>query len=73
MYYFGRLDAHVPKLDIEDLIVKEITTMTSADYGSEAKRCGSNLTEKGQEMTRIGKDLIERGQKMSPQPSDPAK
>jgi hypothetical protein len=73
MYYFGRLDAHVPKLDIEDLIVKEVTTMTQADYGSEAQRCGGDLTAKGQEMTRIGKDLVERGNKMSPQSAEPVK
>jgi len=73
MYYFGRLDAHVPKLDIEDLIVKEVTTMTQSDFGSEAKRCGGNLTTKGQEMTKIGEDLIERGQKMGPQSSGPVK
>jgi len=65
MYYIGRLDAHVPKLDIEQLMIKEIGRMTPADYGSEAKRCGASLTVKGQEISRIGKDMIERGQKMS--------
>jgi len=65
MYYIGRLDTHVPKLDLEDLLLKEVSSMTAADYGSEAKRCGASLTDKGQEITRIGKDLVERGQKMS--------
>jgi len=65
MYYIGRLDGRVPKLDIEELMIKEISTMTTSDYGSEAKRCGASLTDKGQEITRIGKDMVERGQKMS--------
>jgi hypothetical protein len=73
LYYIGRLDAHVPKLDIEDLMVKEISTMSPSDYGFEAKRCGGRLTEKGQEITRIGKDMIERGQKTMEKPIAPAK
>jgi len=64
MYYIGRLDGRVPKLDIEELMIKQISAMTTADYGSEAKRCGASLTDKGQEITRIGKDMVERGQKM---------
>jgi hypothetical protein len=64
MYYIGRLDGRVPKLDIEELMIKEISAMTESDYGSEAKRCGGSLTAKGQEVTRIGKDIVERGQKM---------
>ena len=73
MYYIGRLDGRVPQLDIEDLMIREISTMTTADYGSEAKRCGASLTNKGQEITRIGKDMIERGKKMLDKPITPAK
>ncbi len=69
MYYIGRLDGRVPKLDIEELMIKEISTMTTSDYGSEAKRCGAGLTDKGQEITRIGKDMVERGQKMLGKPT----
>ena len=65
MYYIGRLDRRVPKLDIEGLMIKEISSMTPSDYGSEAKRCGASFTAKGQEITRIGKDMVERGRKMS--------
>jgi hypothetical protein len=64
IYYIGRLDGRVPQLDIEELMVKEISTMTASDYGSDAQRCGASLMDKGQEITRIGKDLVERGQKM---------
>jgi len=69
MYYIGRLDGRVPKLDLEELLVKEASTMTTSDYGSEAKRCGASLTAKGQEITRIGKDIVERGQKTSGEPA----
>ena len=69
MYYIGRLDGRVPELDIESLMIKEIDTMTTADYGSEAKRCGASLADRGKEITRIGKDMIERGKKLSGKPT----
>jgi hypothetical protein len=72
IYYFGRLDAHIPKLDVGDLVVKEATAMTPEDFRSEAKRCGNTFAVKGQELTQIGKDLIQRSQKMH-QSSDSAK
>jgi hypothetical protein len=40
LYYIGRLEGRVPRLDVEDLIVREVSTMTAADYSSEAQRCG---------------------------------
>ncbi len=73
LYYFGRLDARVPKLDLGDLTAKEVSAMTPADYSSEAKRCGGNLTDKGQELTRIGTDLAARSQKMLPPASSAPK
>jgi len=64
LYFIGRLDSRVPKLDMEELIVSELSHMTAAEFDSEAKRCGGALSDKGQEFTRIGKDLSERAQKM---------
>jgi len=64
-YYIGRLDGRMPKLDLEELMIKELSTMTTSDFGSEAKRCGASLTDKGQAISRIGKDIVERAQKMS--------
>ncbi len=63
IYYLGRLDARVPKLDIEEPMIKEISKMTPADYKSEAQRCGASLTTKGQQITRIGQDMVQRGLK----------
>jgi hypothetical protein len=71
-YYIGRLDGRMPKLDIEDLLIKETSKMTASDYASEARRCGASLAEKGQKVTQIGQDLIERGKKIPGQPSTPA-
>ena len=64
LYYLGRLEGRAPKLDIESLMVEQISKMTSSDYSSEAQRCGKGLTAKGKQITQIGKDMIERGQKM---------
>lgn len=60
MYYMGRLDAHVPKLDIEALIIQQASLMTPADFASEQVRCGNNLADTGREIKRIGKAMIER-------------
>ncbi len=68
LYYIGRLNGRVPKLDIEDLLIKEMNAMTPSDYASEAKRCGASLTDKGREITRIGQDISARGQKSNTDP-----
>jgi hypothetical protein len=63
LYYIGRLDGRVPKLDIERLIIEETRMMADSDYASEEKRCGAGLAEKGQQITEIGKHLVESGKK----------
>jgi hypothetical protein len=55
MYYIGRIDGRVPQVDLEALLVKELSVMTQADLKSEAQRCGASLTARGQEITQIGK------------------
>ena len=62
MYYMGRLDAHLPKLDIEALIMKEAAAMSSSDFAAEARRCGNSLSDRGREIQRMGKDISEREQ-----------
>ena len=63
LYYIGRLDGRVPKLDIENLLIAETSKMTSSDDAEEAKRCGAALVDKGEQIAKIGKDLIDRGKK----------
>ena len=64
LYYIGRLDGRVPKLDIEHLIIEEARRMVDADYASEGKRCGAALSEKGRQIAEIGKHLVEGGKKI---------
>jgi hypothetical protein len=71
LYYVGRIEGRTPKLDIEELLVSEAVKMTSADYGSEAQRCGGSLALKGQELTKIGNDLLKRAQEMRDQATAP--
>jgi hypothetical protein len=65
LYYLGRLDGRVPKLDIENLLIQESKKMTASDYASAMKRCGAGLVGKGEQITKIGKDLIKRQESMS--------
>jgi hypothetical protein len=60
MYYFGRLDAHIPNLDIEALIIQEAGVMTPMDFACEAVRCGNSFADKGREIKNMRKDIIER-------------
>jgi hypothetical protein len=64
LYYLGRLDGHMPKLEVEDLIVKESARMAAADFDPEAKRCGDGITVRGQLIGQMGKEMIERAQKL---------
>jgi len=63
LYYIGRLEGRVPKPDIEGLILSESSSMTTAEYTSEAKRCAAGLAGKAQQIAEIGKIMIEREQK----------
>jgi len=71
LYYIGRLEGRLPKLDLEELIVKEITTMMPDEFDSETKRCGLGLTEKGRQITTIGSDIAERERRMLEKPTPP--
>jgi hypothetical protein len=72
MYYIGRLDGRVPKLDFEGLLAKEAIKMTALEFKSEASRCGIHLTQKGEQITKIGKDMSELGQKMLDKANTPS-
>ena len=72
LYYVGRLEGRVPKLDLKGFIVKEIARMMPDDFDSETKRCGLGLTEKGRQITRIGNDIAERERRVLEKPASPA-
>jgi hypothetical protein len=61
LFFLGRLDGHIPKLNIERLIAREMLKMTSSDIRTEAIRCGGMLTEKGELLQRIGSDISRQG------------
>jgi hypothetical protein len=69
IYYLGRLDGRAPNLDIEGIILEQISKMSQADYGAEATRCGKELAEKGQKITQLGQDLSQRGQQLQQTPA----
>jgi hypothetical protein len=56
LYYIGRMDGRGSQSEsgLEDLIVKEVTTMTTEALRSEAVRCGTALTKRGTELQEIG-------------------
>ena len=57
MYYLGRLDGRLQKLDVESLIVGEVKKMSEADFASAQSRCDTELNAKGHEVTQIGLTL----------------
>lgn len=57
LYFIGRLDGRNPKLDLQTLVIAQLAKMSSADFDSEAVRCGNDLTTKGQQITKIGQAL----------------
>jgi|ERR1700722_9507733 len=61
MFYVGRLDRVVLGPKLEDLIANEASHMSSAEFITEATRCGKSLVEKGQLLQRIGDHLAVRG------------
>jgi hypothetical protein len=65
LYYIGRLEGRVPKLDLEHFILGQMAGMAPSDFESEARRCGLGLSEKGQEITKIGNAIAKHEQRKS--------
>jgi hypothetical protein len=72
IYYLGRLDGHDSAVNLEDLIIDQISKMDEAAFRAAATQCGTSLTAKGQQLTRIGEDMVKRGQQLQ-QSSAPSK
>lgn len=60
-YYLGRIDGRSMKIDLDALIQREAENMTSADFRSAARRCGTEFSDRGAEIVRIGKSLTQLG------------
>ena len=72
MYYLGRLDRVVPGPNLEGLIANTVSQMSTAEFQTEAARCGKSLIEKGQLLQRIGGDLTLRNQKQEEKKPSPS-
>jgi len=72
LYYIGRLEGRAPKVDLEDLIFKEIKTMEPGGFDSEARRCGQGLADKARQLTQMKKDMVERERGISGYPAPAA-
>ncbi len=72
MYYLGRLDRVFPGPNLEGLIVNAASQMSTAEFQTEATRCGKLLIEKGQLLQRIGSDLTLRSQKKEGEKPSPS-
>lgn len=66
VYYLGRLDGRAADAEVEELIKKEAGKMTTAEFRSNAVRCGKALTLKGQEIQKVGADLFRKAQGGAP-------
>ena len=57
MYYVGRLDGREPDLELATAIKREAGNMATADYMTEAQRCGRALKERSAALKAAGEGL----------------
>ncbi|HEV2531602.1 hypothetical protein [Phenylobacterium sp.] len=53
-YYIGRLDGREPGLDLAAAMRREIANMATADYTTEAQRCGAELKARNEAVKAAG-------------------
>lgn len=71
LYYLGRLEGHTTQVNVEDLIIEQVTTMDEPAFHTAATRCGNGLTAKGQQLTKISQDLAKLGQQLQQSSAPP--
>jgi hypothetical protein len=59
-YFVGRLDGREPSLDLSAAMTREIATMQTADYASEAQRCGAELKARNEALKAAGEAVKRR-------------
>ena len=57
MYYTGRLDGRDPNVDLAAPLKREAGNMATADYMTEAQRCGRVLKERSEALKAAGEGL----------------
>ena len=60
-YYLGRIDARMPRLDLEEAIASEADSMTAAEVNSLIISCSKTVAARGNDLMVIGKNLEKRG------------
>jgi len=63
-YYMGKLDARSRDLDLEKLILTEVSNMSENSFKQDAARCGSDMTKRGQAAADLGKALQQHAAQM---------
>jgi len=71
-YYMGKLDARSRDLDLEKMILTEVSQMSEVSFQADAKRCGDDMTKRGQAAADLGKALQQHAQQMQKLGDGPA-
>jgi len=77
-YYMGKLDARSRDLDLEKMILAEVSNMSENSFKQDAARCGNDMTKRGQAAADLGKALQQHAAQMEklgepPKQTPPAK
>lgn len=71
-YYMGKLDGRSQGMDLEKLILTEVSQMSEVSFQADAKRCGDDMTKRGQAAADLGKALQQHAQQMQKLGDGPA-
>ncbi|MES2253744.1 MAG: hypothetical protein V4559_01740 [Pseudomonadota bacterium] len=71
-YYMGKLDGRLQGMDLEKLILTEVSQMSEVSFKADAKRCGDDMTKRGQAAADLGKALQQHAQQMQKLGEGPA-
>ena len=61
LYFTGRLEGRMPKLNLASAIRREVSQMRPAEYNDEVKRCSDLLTERNTSLRALGAQMQPRG------------
>jgi hypothetical protein len=59
-YFLGRIDARMPRLDLEEAIASEGEAMTEAEVKSLIVSCSTTVESRGKDLVKIGENLQKR-------------
>lgn len=71
-YYMGKLDGRSQGMDLEKMILTEVSQMSEVSFQADAKRCGDDMTKRSQAAADLGKALQQHAQQMQKLGDGPA-